>query len=229
MEYIKDKSGTIVLAFDGDNLFYHLQEPDNDSEPEQSISTEHLSIANNGGLKLFTILDLQEELDIITDKNYIVKKIKKNIPYLAHLIKEHEAIISSINDRIVLMEMDGSGPASSWMDYLYIVYSNNSFDLCSSRVVYLSASEIIDYYGLEENEYWDQIQANGEFIEENILEIKTVNELHDGIISILTNEEKWNMKEAEIDWREIVDELLLHNATHKLGIELKSMINTDCI
>lgn len=35
MEYIKDKSGTIVLAFDGDNLFYHLQEPDNDSEPEQ--------------------------------------------------------------------------------------------------------------------------------------------------------------------------------------------------
>jgi hypothetical protein len=53
--------------------------------------------------------------------------------------------------------------------------------------------------------------------------------LHDGIISILTDEEKWNMKEAEIDWREIVDELLLHNATHKLGIELKSMINTDCI
>jgi hypothetical protein len=229
MEYIKDKSGTIILAFDGDNIYYHFQEPDDDPEPEpdQSISIEHLRLENNGGLKLFTILDLLEELDIITDKNDILRKVKKNIPYLAHLIKEHEAIISAINDRIVLMKMEGSGPASSWIDYLYILYGNSSFDLCSSRMGYLSASEIIDYYGLEENEYWDQIQANGEFIEENILEIKTVNELQDGIISILTNEEKWNMKEAEIDWREIVDVLIHNMATHKLGIELKSMINTD--
>ncbi len=125
------------------------------------------------------------------------------------------------------MKMEGSGPASSWIDYLYILYGNSSFDLCSSRKGYLSASEIIDYYGLEENEYWDQIQANGEFIEENILEIKTVNELQDCIISILTNEEKWNMREADIDWREIIDVLLHHMATYKLGIELKSMINTD--
>ena len=227
MEYIKDKSGTIVLAFDGDNIYYHFQEPDNNPEPDQSISIEHLSIENNGGLKLYTILDLQVELDIITDKNDIVRNIKKNIPYLAHLIKEHEAIISAINDRIVLMEMEGSGPASSWIDYLYILYDNSSFDLCSSRKGYLSASEIIDYYGLEENEYWDQIQANGEFIEENILEIKTVNELQDGIISILTNEEKWNMREADIDWTTIVDVLLHNKATHMLGIELKSLIAND--
>ncbi len=233
MEYIRDKSGNIVLAFDGDNLYFHSQELDIESEsdigsePDESISIENLSNQNNGGLKLYTILDLQQQLDIISDTNYIIRKIKKTIPYLADIIKKHEASISLLNDRIVLMEMEGSGPASSWMDYLYIVYGNNSFDLCSSRKGYLSASEIIEYYGLEENEYWDQIQATGESIEEEILEIKTVNELHDGIISILTKEEQWNMKEDEIDWRKILDVLIHHKATNKLGIELKSMINND--
>ncbi len=67
MEFIKDKSGKIVLAFDGDNLYFHSQEPDEDSDFDESISIEQLKVENNGGLKLFTILYLQEELDIISE------------------------------------------------------------------------------------------------------------------------------------------------------------------
>ena len=167
MEYIKDKPGKIVLAFDSDNLYFHSQEPDEDSDFDDSISIEQLKVENNGGLKLYTILDLQEELDIISDTKYIIKIIKKSIPHLAQIISEHEKSISSLEERIVLLEMEGSGPASAWMDYLFLNDFNKTFDLCSSRKGYLSASEIIEYYGRGDAEYWDQIQAKGElFIQE---------------------------------------------------------------
>ena len=67
MDFIKDKYGKIVLAFDGDNLYFHSQEPDEDSDFKESISIEQLKVENNGGLKLYTILDLQEERDIISE------------------------------------------------------------------------------------------------------------------------------------------------------------------
>ena len=227
MDFIKDKSGKIVLAFDGDNLYFHSQEPDEDSDFKESISIEQLKVENNGGLKLYTILDLQEERDIISDTNYIINKIKNTIPYLAQIISEHEESISSLEERIVLLEMEGSGPASAWMDYLFLNDSNQTFDLCSSRKGYLSASEIIEYYGLGDEKYWDQIQANGEFFIEEILEIKNGKELHDVIVLLLENEEQWNIMKDDIDWAKIVDVLFHNKATLKLGIELKSLISND--
>jgi len=227
MEFIKDKSGKIVLAFDGDNLYFHSQEPDEDSDFDESISIEQLKVENNGGLKLFTILYLQEELDIISDTKYIIKKIKKTIPYLAQIISEHEESISSLEERIVLLEMEVSGPASSGMSYLCLVVGNKIFDLYSSHRGYLSTSEIIEYYGLGDAEYWDQIQANGEFFKEEISEIKNGKELHDGIVLLLENEEQWNIMKDDIDWAKIVDVLFHNKATLKLGIELKSLISNE--
>ena len=227
MEYIKDKSGKIVLAFDGENLYYHSQEPDEDSDLDESISIEQLRVGNNGGLKLYTIIELQEELDIISDTKYIITKIRKTIPHLAQIISEHEKSISSLKKRIVLLEMEVSAPASAGMSYLFLVGGNKTFNLCRSHRGYLSASEIIEYYGLGENEYWDQIQANGEFIEEIITDIETVKDLHDGIVLLLKNEEQWNIEEDEINWVRIVNALLDNKNTYKLGIELKSMIIKD--
>jgi len=123
--------------------------------------------------------------------------------------------------------MEGSGPASAWMDYLFLNDSNQTFDLCSSRKGYLSASEIIEYYGLGDEKYWDQIQANGEFFIEEILEIKNGKELHDVIVLLLENEEQWNIMKDDIDWAKIVDVLFHNKATLKLGIELKSLISND--
>lgn len=227
MEYIKDKSGKIVLAFDGEDLYYHSQEPDEDSDLDESISIEQLRVENNGGLKLYTIIELQEELDIISDTKYIITKIRKTIPHLAQIMSEHEKSISSLKKRIVLLEMEVSAPASAGMSYLFLVGGNKTFDLCSSHRGYLSASEIIEYYGLGENEYWDQIQANGEFIEEIITDIETVKDLQDGIVLLLKNEEQWNIVEDEINWVRIVNALLDNKNTYKLGIELKSMIIKD--
>jgi hypothetical protein len=224
MEYIKDKSGIIVLAFDGDNLYYRSHEADENSDLYHSISIEQLTIENNGGLKLFTILEYQKELNIISDSNYIIKKVKKLIPYLAKIISEHEKAISSLEKRIVLLEMEVSGPASAGMSYLFLVGGNKTFNLCSSHRSYLSASEIIEVYGLGENEYWDQIQVNGEFIEEIITDIETVKDLHDGIVLLLVNEEQWNIEEDKINWVKIVNALLDNTNTYKLGIELKSKI-----
>lgn len=227
MEYIKEKSGTIVLAFDGDNLYFHSQEPDEDSDLDESISIEQLKVENNGGLKLYTILDLQRELDIVSDTTYIIRKIKKSLPSLAQIIEEHEASISSLKKRIVLLEMEGSGPASACMDYVYLVKDSNTIDLISSRKDYLSASEIIEYYGLGENEYWDQLQANGEFIVNEIADIETAQELYDGIVSLLNNGEQWNLNEDDINWIKITNVMLHNKVTHKLGIELKSLISND--
>jgi len=226
MQYIQDKSGKTILAFDGDNLYFRSQEPDEDSELDESISIEQLRVENNGGLKFYTILGLQKELNIISDIKYIITKVKKTVPYLAQIILEHEKSISLLKKRIILLKMEVSGPASAGMLYLFLLGSNKTFDLCSSSRGYISAAEIIEYYGLGENDYWDQIQANGEFIEERISSIKNAKELREGIVLCLKTNEQWNHIKIEINWSEIVITLLQNKLTHKLGLELKS-INTN--
>ena len=146
---------------------------------------------------------------------------------MAQIISEHEESISSLKKRIVLLEMEVSAPASAGMSYLFLVGGNKTFDLCNSHRGYLSASEIIEYYGLDENEYWNQIQANGEFIEKIITNIESAKDLHDGIVLLLENEEQWNIVEDDIDWKKIVDVLFHNKATLKLGIELKSLISNN--
>lgn len=221
---IKDISENIILKYDGKFLNYVISGEDEEIEME-SITTEQLFIENNGGLKLHTILDYQEELGVIADKNDIIKKIKKEIYELAQIIFDYEKIISSLNQRVLIAEREGSGHASAWMDYLYLDCRFKSIELDSSRLLFLSASEIIEYYGLEEDEYWNHIQANGEFIESQISNIKNAKELYDGIIDLLTREQ-WNLKKDEINWSEIISVLIQHKATNKIGIELRSIIDS---
>jgi hypothetical protein len=96
LECIKDKSGTIFFASDGDNLYYHSQESDGDSDLCESISIEQLRVENNGGLKLFTIIELRNELDITFNTKYIITIIRKTISHLDQIISDHEVLISSL-------------------------------------------------------------------------------------------------------------------------------------
>ena len=228
MQYIKDNSGKVVLAFDGNNLYFNSQEQDSDSDSEmdESISLEKLRLVNNGGLKLNTILEYQKELAIISDTKDILKKIISSIPHLSEILVQHEKACKSINRRIVLLEREFSGPAFSGRIRLCLD-GHDMFDLYSSTKGNLSASERIEYYGLDSNDYWDQIQATGEFFEHTISKIKTARELHEGIITILTKAEQWNMKEDEIEWKIIIDALLSNKATCKMGIELQSISTND--
>ncbi len=225
MEYIRDKSGNIVLAFDGDNLYYYTKVLDKSSDLDESISIEQLRIENNGGLKLFTILRYQEELGVISDRDFLITRIKESISFLARIITEHEKSISSLNNRIILEEMEGSGQVSAWLDCLCLIDNNKSFDLCRFRKDYLSASEIIEYYGLGENEYWDQIQANGEFLEYAISDIKNSTQLYDAIILIIKRENQSKMTVTDANWKTIINALLLNKETQNLGKGLESIIN----
>lgn len=227
MDFIKDKAGKVVLAFDADSLYFHSQEPDEDSEFENSITIHQIRDENNGVLKLFTLLDLQEELDIISDKNFIVSKIRQLIPQVSHSISKHEEFVSNLANRIILLKLEFSGPASGGISCLFLDGGDKRYDLSISNRPYLSASEILEYYGLGENEYWDQIQANGEFIESTIPDIETGKELYNGIALLLKNDENWNLEEHKINWVEISETLMNNHKTSQLGTELKSIITKD--
>jgi hypothetical protein len=220
MEFIKDKSGVVVLTLDNENLYYRTIEVFEDSEFEEVISLDQLRLGGNGGLKLMTTLNFQEELEIITDQDFVVNEIKKNMSCLSELINDYEVSIATLNQRMTLAELEASGQASAWKDFIYLVEENKSFTLCCSRKGFLSASEIIESYGLGENEYWDQIQVNGEFIEQCFSPITSAQVLYDVVTAILTNNEQWTMKIDEIDWKSIIEVLLNHKATYQLGIEL---------
>jgi hypothetical protein len=224
---IKDNNGKIILAYVGPILFYNTSEQEDeefDIEDWSSIPFEHLDINNNGGLKLFTLLEYQKELGVLTDIDEVVHSIKLNIPYLSTLIDDYNSTIVELENRIILLEEEGSGPATSWTDRLYL--NDDGFKIQSSRKGNESASEIIDYYGLGNNEYWDQIQANGEFIEQSIFNIKSGEDLYKGIIELLTNEEQWNIKEEDINWQLIINNLVAKSAMEKIGLELKKICSS---
>ena len=225
MEFIKDISGVVVLTFDNENLCYRTIEEFEDSIFEEVISFAQLRLGGNAGLKIKTILDFQEELEIITDVDFVINEIKENCSVLAEMIHEYEDSISVLDNRIVLLEMEGSGHTSAWMDYIYLVQENDSFILFSSRKALLSASEIIEYYGLGENEYWDQIQVNGEFIEQCFSPITSAQELYDGVTAILKDNEQWTTEIDELDWKSIIEVLLCNKATYQMGLELGIQFN----
>jgi len=227
MDFIKDKAGKVVLAFDADSLYFHSQEPDEDSKFENSITIHQIRDQNNGVLKLFTILDLQKNLDIISDKNYVVSKIRQVIPQLSLSISEHEKLVSSLAERIILLEKEFSDPASGGITCLFLEGGDKGYELSISNRPYLSASEILEYYGLGENEYWNQIQANGEFVESTIPDIETGKELYNAIVLLLKNDENWNLEENKINWLEISETLMNNLKTSQLGTELKSIITKD--
>lgn len=225
MKHIKDQNGITILAADNDNLYYLYHLSESDSIFEEVISFAQLRLGGNAGLKIRTILDFQEELEIITDIDFVINEIKENCPVLAEMIHEYEDSISVLDNRIVLLELEGSAHASSWLDYLYLVQENDSFKLFSSHKALLSASEIIEYYGLGENEYWDQIQVNGEFIEQCFSQITSAQELYDGLTAILTDNEQWTTEIDELDWKSIIEVLLYNKATYQMGLELGIQLN----
>ncbi len=223
MNYIKNKQGVLIIAFDGEHLFYNVDEDfdGDDLNDMSSIPIEHLDIDNNGGLKLFTLLEYQMELGVLSDIDEVLHSIKLNIPYLSSLIDDYNSTIVALNKRVVLLVEEGSGPASSWTDRLYL--NEDGFTIRSSRKGNESASEIIENYGLGNNEYWDQIQANGEFVEQSFPNIKSGEDLYKGIMEILTNEAQWNMKEEDINWQLIINNLVSNSSTEKIGLALKNI------
>jgi hypothetical protein len=226
MVFIKDNNGKDILAFDGIELFYKTRESDDNQELEESISIKILNNDNTGAFKLFTILELQKELGLVSDINFLITEIKSHFTDLAKIIENYERAIKYLEKRIVLEEIEGSSYTSSWIDRLYVIIENNSINLYCSKEGYLSASEKIEYYGLEENEYWTQIQANGEFIEDVIIDIKNANELFDSIVLMYSKNEGWGIDRDQINWTNIINCLENNKETNVIGYELKSFIPT---
>ena len=142
------------------------------------------------------------------------------------MIHEYEDSIALLSKRIVLLELEGSGQASSWKDYIYLIVDSDSISLCSSRKGFLYASEIIQLYGLGENEYWDQIQVNGEFIEQSFSQITSSQVLYDAVNAILSSDQ-WKMKTDEVDWKSLIEVLIQNTHANQMGIELKLLINLN--
>ncbi len=232
MEYIKNKDGTIAIAIDEQYIYYPCQKPDtseelNEIELFESNGLESVElkyIENGNGRKLFTLLEYQNELELISDSDYILEKLKKINSTWSNIITSYEKSLRKLNRRIVLLEKEGSGPASSWNDILYLVPAGKTFQLWSCRYPYMSAEEIIENYGLEDSEYWDQVLDSGESIEASISDINSGETLRDGIISILNREEQWNLSVNEIEWDAIIQALLRNKISNKNGSELRKCL-----
>jgi hypothetical protein len=212
--------GRIIIALDDRYLYFNSIEPDDNSIPSSSIPLNDLLDDHNGDMKLLTILNLQVELDLVSDFDSFKKEFFNKSTLFRRVIENHQIVLDRLNERTIILEIEKSGPASSFNLLLFLRCDEHEFELVSSRDPYLLASEIIEYYGFEDNEFWDQIQSNGEFFEMGIDYIKTGEHLYNGVVSILTNEELWNMRKEEIPWQHILDSLLNDNRTKAIGEEL---------
>ena len=220
MTLITDDTGRIIIALDDCYLYFNRNEPDDTSIPVSSISLDHLLDDYHGGLKLLTILNLQVELNLISDLDGFKKEVCKKSALLRRVIENHQIVLDKMNERTIILEIETSGPASSFNRLLFLTCAEDGFELASSSDPSLLSTEIIEYYGLEDNEFWDQIQSNGEFFETGIENIKTGEHLFNGVVSILTNEDLWKMQKEEIPWQHILDSLLNDNRTKAIGEEL---------
>jgi hypothetical protein len=226
MEKVYNSQGILIFLVDDEFLYYRSQIDSNEIFPDDSIRLSQLDIDNNGPFKLLTLLQFLEETEVIDSVDEIMNDIIRDSATLGKLIRKYQEQIAVFDNRVVLHESESSGPASAWRDYLYLTEENQFFTLNSSRKGLQSASEIIEYYGFGDNDYWDQIQANGEFIVESIL-VRNGKDLFDAIALAFENEEQWNGMNDVIDWATIVDVLLDNKSTLKLGIELKSLFTNE--
>jgi len=235
MDYIKNIKGEIVIAIDDTKLYYLFSNAEEYSElNEEEIKSLFINnetaylelkyLQYDNGYKFSTILDLLIERELITKADNISEKIKRTNHIWNQLIANYEESVHILSNRIVLLEMEGSGPASAWNDTLFLIGNEEKFDLCSTRLGYLSAVERIEYYGLKDSEYWDSILVNGESIEGEIDDIKSAEILQNGIVSLLGNDEQWDISENKIDWRLILNSMLEDERTKKLGAELESIV-----
>ena len=220
MTYFTNDVGRIIIALDDRYLYFNRIEPDDNSIPSSSIPLNDLLHDYNGGLKLLTILNLQDELNLVAGFDSFKTEFFNKSTLFRRVIENHQIVLDKLNERTIILEIEKSGPVSSFNDLLFLTSDEHKFELVSSRATDLLPSEIIEYYGFEDNEFWDQIQSNGEFFEMQIEYIKTGEQLFNGLVSILTNEELWNMRKEEIPWQHILDSLLNDNRTKAIGEEL---------
>ena len=89
MTLITDDTGRIIIALDDCYLYFNRNEPDDTSIPVSSISLDHLLDDYHGGLKLLTILNLQVELNLISDLDGFgrSKKVPENLRLFNLLLK----------------------------------------------------------------------------------------------------------------------------------------------
>lgn len=225
MDYFKDGLGRVIIAIDHTALYYNLCKPDGNEIPTCSITLENLHIENNGGMKLFTIIELQVEIGIVSELDLFVIELCNWSTFLNKIISSHQSIVERLYDRLILLERQASGPVSGYRDLLYVTFEEQGFNLESSIASNLLPTEIIEYYGLGENDFWDQVQANGEFIEEEIRNIKLVEDFFNAVNSILTNKKQWDIPEKKIPWRKIIEALLMEDNTKTLGDKLELFLS----
>ena len=230
IKYIRNKKNQIVIGISDNEIFYLNNQLEKQKQEEQSIffiknsSSLLIDYIKDCAFRLSTILLLQEELENIDNDylGYIEEEIK-------NYSKEWKIIIDRINTmpyEIILFEKEASGHASAWSDKLYISCENGLFTLISTRKHYLSASEIIQYYGLEDEdwEFWNRTLDNGEMIVLCNQEVENAQNLIDNIIYILTNEEQWHIEEDEIDWKYIAEKLITNHETESIGNDLLNIL-----
>ena len=159
MKIIRNNKNQIVIGVTKSEIYYYDYELEGIKQEEQinffEENTSLLSIdyIKNSVFRLTTILLLQVELNNIDNNNlgFIKEELKKYNKDWVTIIDR----MDMVPYEIILYDREGAGPASSWRDKLYITKEKSSFFLTSTREPYLSASEIIDYYGLEDDEFWD--------------------------------------------------------------------------
>jgi hypothetical protein len=223
MNIINDGNGMSFLAFDNENLYYNIEGPEPNAEFDPSIPLTLLSADNNGGLKLHILLEHFENLGKISSPNDVVVNLK-TYPYWFEILSDYENQLEYLNNRIVLLNMEIDGPDITGTFYLYLIGGPNEYELCTSDKTNLSADEIITYYGFGDCDFWNEIQANGEFISETIPGIKNGYDLHKAILNILMNVNEYFTNSGGIKWDDIIQVLMLNTNTKNIGAELKSLI-----
>lgn len=225
MKIIRNKKNQIVIGVTESDIHYYDYELDGHKQEEQIIffkenaTSLSFDYIKDNVFRLSTILLLQVELGNLNN-DYL--EFTKDV--LKKYTVEWEIIIDRMDMvpyEITLYDKEGAGPASSWRDKLYMTKEQDSFFLTSTREPYLSASEIIDYYGLEDDAFWDVVLDNGEMIETNSEVIVNAQDLIKNIKTILANTEQWDIPEDRIDWTIIIEILISNNSTRRIGKELK--------
>ena len=105
MTYFKDGTGRIIIALDDCYLYFNRNEPDDISIPESSISLDHILDDYNGGLKLLTILNLQVELNLISDLDGFKKEVCEKSALLRQVIENHHIVLDKLNERTIVLEI----------------------------------------------------------------------------------------------------------------------------
>jgi hypothetical protein len=224
MEKVYNSQGTLIFQVDDEFLYYRSQIDSNEIFPDDSIPLSQLDIDNNGPFKLLTLLQFLKETEVIDSVDESINDILRDSQTLGKLIKKYQEQISVFDNRVVLYESESSGPGSSSTNILYLMRVGELLHLFSSVNPHLSPSEIIEIYGFGENEFWGEIQADGEFIEWQSLNISAAKTLVLMIHECLTATKQWGLKSEEIHWKLILERMQANEDYSELALDLMLII-----